>query len=90
MAKKANIMVLKKIGVLPLAKIYAILMLIIALLVDIVYLVLSIFDSTFWLGMDFIYLPILYLIFGFVVGGVGAFLYNFITTKTSGVELEFE
>jgi len=91
-------LVLKKIGVLSLAKIYTILMAIIGLVIGIVYaiigLVISATTTEPGIGagiglVGIIITPVVYAIIGFISGAVGAWLYNLIARWIGGVELEF-
>lgn len=90
---------LKKIGVLSLAKFEAILMAFIGLILGIFYAILGTIFGAFTgsavlgAGLGFlaiIILPILYAIFGFIAGAIGAFLYNLVAGWIGGIEIEFE
>ena len=87
---------LKRIGVLSFAKLQTVIMAFFGFIV-------GFFSIIGWVGiLPFIYLdtgfgfqaiiflPVLYAIYGFVSGVVGAFLYNLIAEWIGGIELEFE
>jgi hypothetical protein len=90
--------VLKRLGVLSVAKLEAIIMFIMGLFIGIFY---AIFSSAFdsidpslkpvmaglgWMGI--IIIPIVYGILGFVMGAVGAWAYNLLAKWVGGIELE--
>jgi len=100
---------IKKLGVLSVAKIYAVMMLIIALIFSIPYgLFIIIFSLTGASNMGgnnalalggggvvagilvMIGFPIMYAIFGFVGGIIGALIYNVLAGIVGGVEIEVE
>ena len=93
---------IKRIGVLSLAKLQAIVMAILGLLIGIMYAILGTVIASLasaqgqslgiLAGLGFlsiIILPIFYGIMGFVSGAIGAFLYNLIAGWIGGIELEF-
>ena len=90
---------LKRIGVFSLAKLQAILMAFVGLIIGIFSTVLEAMLGMFLgfpgfgMGLGFlsiVILPVIYAIFGFVSGAIGAFLYNLIAKWVGGIELEFE
>lgn len=98
MGKKIKI---KKIGILSLAKISALLYAIMGLIVGVFMALISLIGAAFsqsttgMFGMLFgvgaiILLPIFYGAMGFVMGVVTAWLYNIIANWIGGLELEFE
>lgn len=94
--------VLKKVGVLSVAKIYAIITAVTGLLVGIIFSVIGFVVQTLTpvaevttgflaLGaFNIIAMPILYGLMGFVFGALGAWLYNVLAKGIGGVELEFD
>ena len=90
--------VIKKIGILSLAKLETILMAIFGLLLGIFYAILAavigtgetLTDITLiqfgWLSI--IIFPVIYAILGFVTGIIGGWLYNVIAGWVGGIELE--
>ncbi|RMG82927.1 MAG: hypothetical protein D6707_01960 [Bacteroidetes bacterium] len=90
---------LKRIGVLSLAKLQAVLMAFVGLIAGISY---AIMGATFaslagsaglGAGLGFlaiIIFPILYAIFGFIGGAIEAFLYNLVAGWVGGIEMDFE
>ncbi len=101
MVKKKGVkkVIVKEMGVLSLAKIQALVMGAVGLIIGLVYgVILSIslaFTVSpllgFGLGLLFIIaMPLFYAGLGFVFGALGAFLYNFIADKIGGVELKLK
>ena len=97
-----SMVILKKVGVFSLAKLYSVLMFVIGFFIGlffsfIAYLTKSAAPTTpdlavyhaigFWALLIF---PVLYGIIGFIAGAVGAFLYNLIAKSVGGLELEFD
>lgn len=89
--------VLKKVGVLSIAKIQSILMIVIGFFLGIFYAIIAASvdkteyatDPLVMLGWwSIILMPIIYGIMGFVIGAIGAWLYNLIAKKIGGVEIE--
>ena len=98
-------MVLKRIGVLSLAKIAGILYAGAGVIVGLFFAAISSMagmagsqmdpDMPGWIGPLFgvgaiVFLPILYGVIGFVSGAVGALIYNLFSGIVGGVELELE
>lgn len=100
---------IRKLGVLSVAKMYAVMMLILMLIICIPYGLLIIVmtlggasnmggDGAWALGgggvaiglLVMIGLPILYAIFGFVFGAIGALIYNVLAGIVGGIEIEVE
>ncbi|MEO7674944.1 MAG: hypothetical protein ABIU09_12810 [Pyrinomonadaceae bacterium] len=100
---------IRKLGILSVAKMYAVMMLVISLLISIPYGLIVIVYSLFGAGMVggdaglavggggvvlgigiMIGLPILYGVFGFVFGAIGALVYNIFAGIVGGVEIEVE
>ncbi len=100
---------IRKVGVMSAAKIYAVMMLVISLLISIPYglfiIVYSVFgarlvggDAGLAVGgggivagiLVMIGLPIMYGIFGFIFGAIGALVYNVFAGFVGGVEIEVE
>lgn len=90
---------IEKIGVASAAKIYGLTLGILGFVLGIFYaLFLSAFGgllgtSSMNLGamgliMPIIF-PIIYGIFGFIIGALGSVVYNFIASKTGGLEIQF-
>jgi membrane-associated HD superfamily phosphohydrolase len=99
MLMKTQKLVLKRLDVLSVAKVYATILAIIGFILGIVTAIISItIGATLgWavLGIGFgvlaiIILPILFGIMGFVFGAIGAFLYNVAAGRIGGIKLEFE
>jgi len=91
---------LKRVGVVSVAKIYGIIMAIIGLFVGILIALFGTGAAAI-AGMpgvvaisagilSIILFPILYGIIGFLMGAIGAILYNFVADKVGGVELTFK
>ncbi len=103
---------IRKLGILSLAKIYAVMMLVMSLLISIPYgLFIIIFALIGGAGagqtdgfaglavggggiiiglLVMIGLPIMYAILGFIVGAIGALIYNIFAGLVGGVEIEVE
>jgi high-affinity nickel permease len=89
--------ILRKVGVLSLAKIETILMAIFGLILGLFYGIASSFvnltesatSNSLVLGWwSVLVFPVLYAIIGFVAGAIGALLYNIISRWVGGVELD--
>lgn len=92
-------MILKKVGVLSLAKIYGSLMAIMGLIIGLFFSLLNLLIPAPELNLmpysllglwSIIFFPILYGLMGFVAGSVTAWIFNFIVKYTGGLELEFD
>jgi len=91
---------LRKTGVLFLAKLQAVIMAIVGLIAGILYSFGgAIYDvpttgsvnlGTALAFFALIAMPILFAIFGFIVGAIGAFLYNLVAGWFGGIEIDFE
>ncbi|HMS38994.1 MAG TPA: hypothetical protein PKE69_02120 [Pyrinomonadaceae bacterium] len=99
---------IRKIGILSVAKIYAVMMLVVSLIISIPYgLVIMIFGAAMLgQGSDagmaagggsiligllvMIGIPIMYAVFGFIGGAIGALIYNIFAGMVGGVEIEVE
>jgi hypothetical protein len=90
---------LKRLGVLFSAKLQAILMAFLGLIAGILYsfggalydLSTGGFSSGTALAfMALVGMPVMFALFGFFVGGIGAFLYNLALKRISGIEVELE
>ena len=94
--------VLKKVGVLSMAKLEAILMAIFGLVYGIFFAAVGtiasyVAGSTAVAGLfagfgilSIVIFPVLFAIFGFISGAIGAFLYNLIAGWIGGIEMEFD
>ncbi len=87
--------VIKKIGVLSFAKIEAVLMAIVGLAYGIIFAVFGggALTEAGAIGAGYgvlgiIILPIMYAVMGFVLGAVGAYLYNLVAKRIGGIEIE--
>ena len=94
----------KRVGVMSYAKISAIIMAIIGLVLGIFYAILyavlgpsamqtagAEVDPLMTIGpLVIIVMPIIYAIMGFIMGVIGAWLYNLIAKWVGGVQVEFE
>ncbi|MGY4884413.1 MAG: DUF3566 domain-containing protein [Nanobdellota archaeon] len=89
--------VLKKVGILSMAKIQAILMLIIGLFLGIIYAILATtVDASQYSASPIVILgwwsilviPVIYGVLGFIIGVIGAWLYNIVAKKVGGIEVE--
>lgn len=91
---------LKKLDVLSTAKIYTVIMAIVGLAVG---FFIAIFGTAAGLMtgaalgpyaglglMSIIFLPIVLAIYGFILGAVGALLYNIVAGRIGGIKMEFE
>ena len=92
-------MILKKIGVLSLAKIYSCLMAIMGLIIGLFFGLMNLFLPASEFGImpysllglwAIIFFPIFYGIMGFIAGFFMAWIFNLITKYVGGLELEFE
>ena len=92
-------MKLKRLGVLSVAKLQAILMAVFGLILAILYAfagtMIGVVYGSAGLGVGFglfaiIIFPILYGLLGFISGAIIAFLYNLFAGWFGGVEMEFE
>jgi hypothetical protein len=98
-------MVLKRIGVLSMAKIAGILYAAIGVVAGLFFAVISSFmgmagahmnpDMPSWLGPMFgvgaiVLAPLLYGVMGFIGGAIGALVYNLFSSLVGGIELELE
>lgn len=98
-------MKLRKLGVMSVAKIYAVLGAIGGFIVGLIVSIMSLaFGSVIsavggtaamsgiFMGGVFavIVMPIAYAIFGFIGGAIGAFLYNVVAGWVGGIEMKFE
>lgn len=92
-------LVLKKIDVLSVAKLEGLLLAIIGLIIGIIVAIISVtigaMTSLGSMGAGYgilaiIIMPIYLGVMGFVVGAVGAFLYNIVAGWIGGIKLEFE
>lgn len=90
---------LKKIGVISLAKLQAVLAGCIGLITGIIYAGMGVrlgaLTGSMGLGaglgfLSIVAFPIAYAIIGFIGGAIGALLYNLIAERIGGVEMEFE
>lgn len=87
---------LKGIGVLSLAKVYGSFMGILGLLIGLFVATIDVFLSSIMgtgSGMGFlaiIILPVMYGVFGFIIGAIGALLYNLIAGWIGGLELDLK
>jgi len=100
---------LRKIGVLFLTKLQAVIMAIVGLIAGILYsfggaiydvlVSTKVLSSSTTPGVGYgtalaflalIAMPILFAIFGFIVGAIGAFLYNLVAGWFGGIEIDFE
>lgn len=91
---------LKRIGVLSMAKLEAVILAIMGLLQGLFFAVFGALlgaagdMASFGIGAGFgllaiIFLPIIYGIMGFIMGAIGAFVYNIIAGAVGGIEVEF-
>ncbi|MFC1648565.1 hypothetical protein ACFL1B_03820 [Nanoarchaeota archaeon] len=92
-------MELKKIGVWSLAKIQCIIMAVFGLIMGIIQFMALITSNTAtgvsedlyvypWLPI--VVMPIFYAILGFLIGALGAWLYNILAKKIGGIQLELK
>lgn len=91
--------VIKKLGVLSVAKIQGIIMAFVGLLYGISYTIFgNLSDALTEAGMvgtglgfvGIIILPVFYGVFGFIGGAIMAFLYNIAAEKIGGIEIELK
>ncbi len=91
--------VIKKLGVLSVAKIQGIIMAFVGLLYGILYTIFgNLSDALTEAGMvgtglgfvGIIILPVFYGVFGFIGGAIMAFLYNIAAEKIGGIEIELK
>jgi len=90
---------LQRLGVMSVAKLYALMMAIAGLIMGLFTSIMSIFSAVMfpsgaW-GVGFgiasiIILPIIFAILGFICGSIGSFLYNIIAGKFGGIEMDFD
>lgn len=91
--------VIKKIGVSSAAKIYGLTLGLMGIFIGIIYALIFSFIGSFaneeipmmgaGLGIFMLILiPIVYGVIGFVIGALGAWVYNFVATKFGGLEIE--
>lgn len=91
--------VIKKIGVGSAAKVYGLTLGLLGIFIGIIYALIFSFIGTFaneeipmmgaGLGIFMLILiPIVYGILGFIIGALGAFIYNFVAKKFGGLEIE--
>ena len=96
-------MILKKLGVFSVAKIYAFIMAVLGFVVGLFYsffgaLALTLEETqgtalglSTTLGLAaLVVIPVVYGIMGFVIGALGAFLYNIASKYLGGIELDIE
>ena len=90
---------LKKIGVLFLAKLQAIIMAVAGLIAGILYSFGGFIYDVFTIGINggtalaflaLIGMPIFFAMVGFIVGAIGAVLYNLVAQWFGGIEMDFE
>jgi hypothetical protein len=98
--KGGKMVILKKVGVLSVAKVYAVIMAIFGLFMGIVTAVVGKYavgleEITQTQGLNvglgawsILVMPIFYGLMGFVSGAVAAWLYNVVAKKVGGVEVE--
>ena len=82
--------VLKRIDPLAAAKLEAVIFAIFGLLVGVFMSAFSAVIGFPYGAISIIILPIIYGIGGFIVGAIGAFLYNVIADKIGGLKFDFE
>ncbi len=86
--------VLKRIGVLSMAKIYGAIGAVIGLVFGLAVTLVGAAAGGFGVGVFGVFavvlLPIIYGIAMFILGAISAFLYNVIAKRVGGVELEFD
>jgi hypothetical protein len=81
---------IKRIGVLQMAKVMAVVSFAMSLLVVPIFLLAALFGDRSGMSVVFvIFIPVFYGVFGFISGAIGAFIYNFLVKFTGGIELEF-
>ena len=90
--------VLRRLGILSLAKVTAIIMAVIGLIVGVFFALFAgvgaLSGMPMWFGglgiAALILFPLLYAIIGFIYGAIVAAVYNVAASLVGGVELEFE
>lgn len=89
--------IIRRLGVMSVAKLYALLSAIMGLIIGIFSLILGLAMSTVDLGfgaglgvIGMIILPIFYGIFGFIAGLIGAALYNLVAKWIGGIKIELK
>lgn len=98
--KNSTMQVFKKIGVGSAAKVYGLTLGLLGIFFGVIYALLFSFIGSFsneeipmagaGLGIFMLILiPIVYGILGFIIGALGAFIYNFVAKKFGGLEIEF-
>lgn len=99
MEKQTEKVILRRLGVLSLAKVYAVLFAIFGLIMGIVVAITAVIAGSVvgfgWFGaglgvLAIIVLPIMFALIGFIMGAVSAFLYNVVAGWVGGVEITFE
>jgi len=103
-----NKLKIRRLGVLSVAKMYAVMALVMSLLISIPYGLIFMFFGAAFMGtgqrggfaagggsiivglLIMIGLPIMYSIFAFIFGAIGALLYNLFAGMVGGVEIEVE
>ena len=90
---------IKRIGVLSMAKIQALVMGVMGILLGLIYAIMGIFygvtNNSFLIGfglgvLAIILVPLMYGGFGFVCGAFGAFVYNLIAKWVGGIDIELK
>ena len=89
-------MEIKKLGILSVAKIYAITMAIFGLIFGAIVTIISLAVSSVVQGEGFggygaasiILLPIFYGVLGFVSGAIGAWIYNIVAKSIGGIQMD--
>jgi hypothetical protein len=91
---------LKKIGVLSSSKLLAVLMAIVGLIAGILYSFGGAIYDVFTTGsvnlgtalafLALIGMPLIFAVPGFIVGAIGAFLYNLVAGWVGGIEMDFD
>jgi len=90
---------LKRIGLLSMAKLHAVIMAVAGLIAGILYSFGGLIYDLFTIGLNggtalaffaLIGMPVLFAAFGFIAGAVGAILYNFAARWFGGIEIDFE
>lgn len=84
-------MELKKLGVLSVAKIEAVIMAIFGFIFGIIFAITgTAFGGPAFGILSIVVFPIMYAVLGFVSGAIGAWLYNFAADKIGGIDMEFK
>jgi len=90
---------LTKIGVLSLAKFQAVMMALIGLAAGIIYSFGGAIYDIFTIGLNegtalaflaLLGMPIMFAAYGFIIGALGAFLYNLVAEWLGGIEIDIE